>query len=107
MWYINGVDFMKKNIVLFLMLLSANVLAEEVNGKWLDITHDQAVINLDRVSFFKKMCNKDGDAGSILFYSSFSNADSGKIRMRLDSGCKDVYEEILDFLDGDDSYLRL
>jgi hypothetical protein len=95
---------MKKNIVLFLMLLSANVLAEEVNGKWFNFNN--GVINLDRVSYIKKYCNGEGE-GNIYFYSSFSDAASEQFTMSLDNNCKDAYEEILDFLDDDDSYLRL
>ena len=95
---------MKKIIIAVAALNFGNSVFADVNGKWLNTGND--VINLNHVGHISHGCS--AESGSyIKFHRSIGNTkEVFRLGLRF-SDCEGAYEDLVDFLDDDDSYKHL
>ena len=92
---------MKKIIITIMALNFANSAIADVNGKWLNTGN--TIINLNHVGHIDHLCF----AGIIKFHRSIAKSEEIFSLSVGTEDCENVYEDIEDFLNDDDSYKHL
>ena len=73
-----------------------------MNGKWVNTGND--VINLNHVGHISHLCSKHNSF--IKFHRSIGKTKE-VYRLTVGNDCEDIYENLVDFLNDDDSYKHL